>query len=103
MRIALPPSTPLRVKRHETASGRESNARVTVEQGPGYPWPCHTSTTHHDAKGEPRLEQWRIHGAGHAWSGGSAQGSYTALKGPDAAKEMLRFFYCHQQGERSAS
>ncbi|RXE49627.1 extracellular catalytic domain type 1 short-chain-length polyhydroxyalkanoate depolymerase [Chromohalobacter israelensis] len=89
-------------KQAKTASEREDTARVTVEQGQVANGHAYTRTTHHDAKGEPRLEQWRIQGAGHAWSGGSTQGSYTDPKGPDATGEMLRFFYRHQGG-RSAS
>ncbi|MDI5893111.1 alpha/beta hydrolase family esterase [Halomonas rhizosphaerae] len=87
----------------KTASHREGNARVTVEQGQVAEGHAYTRTTHHDAKGEPRLEQWQVHGAGHAWSGGSAHGSYTDPSGPDAAKEMLRFFFCHRRDERSMS
>ncbi|MGJ7457265.1 extracellular catalytic domain type 1 short-chain-length polyhydroxyalkanoate depolymerase [Halomonas sp. RA08-2] len=87
----------------ETTSHREGNARVTVEQGRVANGHAYTRTTHHDAKGEPRLEQWQVQGAGHAWSGGSAQGSYTDPRGPDAAKEMLRFFYRHRQDGLSVS
>ena len=52
----------------------------------------YTRTTHSQADGSPLGEHWVIHGAGHAWSGGSGSGSYTDDKGPDASREMLRFF-----------
>lgn len=52
----------------------------------------YTRTTHSQADGSPLGEHWVIHGAGHAWSGGSGNGSYTDGKGPDASREMLRFF-----------
>jgi poly(hydroxyalkanoate) depolymerase family esterase len=42
--------------------------------------------------GEVLLEDWMIQGIGHGWSGGSHLGSYTEPAGPDASREMLRFF-----------
>ena len=45
-----------------------------------------------DASGVPHVEHWAIDGLGHAWSGGSPEGSHTDQHGPEASREMLRFF-----------
>jgi poly(hydroxyalkanoate) depolymerase family esterase len=49
-------------------------------------------TTYADAADHVVAEQWVLHGGAHAWSGGSALGSYTDTRGPDASAEMIRFF-----------
>lgn len=54
-------------------------------------------TTYRDASNRPIAEHWLVHGSGHAWSGGSAEGSYTDPQGPDATHEMLRFFGQHKR------
>jgi NAD(P)-dependent dehydrogenase (short-subunit alcohol dehydrogenase family) len=45
-----------------------------------------------DARGVLYVEHWVVTGLGHGWSGGRPEGSYTDLHGPDAPREMLRFF-----------
>ncbi|SFF26779.1 esterase, PHB depolymerase family [Sulfitobacter brevis] len=53
-------------------------------------------TVHRIGKGRPLVELWVVQGAGHAWSGGHAAGSYTDPKGPDASREIARFFLRHR-------
>jgi poly(hydroxyalkanoate) depolymerase family esterase len=76
------------VKRGAHAVAKET----VVEPGRVPDGHAYTKTVHQRADGSPQVEQWLIHGAGHAWSGGSAHGSYTDGKGPDASREMMRFF-----------
>jgi poly(hydroxyalkanoate) depolymerase family esterase len=65
----------------------------TIERSAGLPGRyAHTRTVCMDRNRKIFFEQWLVHGAGHAWSGGQPGGSFTDANGPDASQEMMRFF-----------
>ena len=66
-----------------------------VEKGISPRGQRYTRSLHLDDQGCSVAEHWLLHGAGHAWSGGRAEGSYTDASGADASGEMLRFFFEH--------
>ncbi|WP_237213339.1 extracellular catalytic domain type 1 short-chain-length polyhydroxyalkanoate depolymerase [Falsiroseomonas oryziterrae] len=82
---------------HVIAQSGARSLKTEVQRGQqpgGHAW---SRTLHTDGEGRVLLEQWLVHGGGHAWSGGSASGSYTDPRGPDASRAMLRFFLEHQR------
>ena len=83
-----------------TAGGAdELPLRASVHDGVAADGRSYRHTVYADADSRPVVEQWELHGAGHAWSGGSSDGSYTDVHGPDASAEMIRFFYAQPRAQ----
>lgn len=77
--------------------GGPLTASATTGETKGYHW---TRTCHRAAAGPCVVEEWIVTELGHAWSGGSAAGTFTDERGPDITAEMLRFFGEHPMGAR---
>ncbi|HEY6410751.1 MAG TPA: PHB depolymerase family esterase [Ktedonobacteraceae bacterium] len=74
-----------------------SVSSVKVERGQVPRGRAYTRSLYHDASGHAIVEKWLVHQAGHVWSGGSADGSFTDPLGPNASTELLRFFAEHSR------
>ncbi len=115
---SLPPATPTIVfhgDRDKTVHPRNSEqvvsqsvehngasrADASTERGQVPGGHAYTRTVHRDSTGRVVLEHWLVHEGGHAWFGGSPRGSYVDPKGPDATREMTRFFYQNTLEKRS--
>lgn len=74
----------------------ETNLKAQTERKNSPKGQSFSHSVHRDASGLGILELWELHGAGHSWSGGSLAGSFASEDGPDASREMLRFFLLHR-------
>ncbi|HJV97037.1 MAG TPA: PHB depolymerase family esterase [Albitalea sp.] len=83
------------VNGEQVVAGSAGAAEAHTERARSDNGRAYTRRVYRDSSGRVVAEHWSVHGAGHAWSGGNARGSYTDAQGPDATEEMLRFFFAH--------
>ncbi len=75
-------------------SGHGALLRRQAQRLSGAGYPC-TRILYREARGTVLIEEWLVHGGGHAWFGGNRAGSFADPMGPDATREILRFFVEH--------
>ncbi len=80
------------------ALGEAHGLSQTTEQGRTAGGRAFVRINYAEETGRTMCEHWRIPEGGHAWSGGCPSGSHTDPIGPDASREMIRFFFQHQVG-----
>lgn len=81
-----------------TLAGSDNEGlRRNVQTGTARGGRKYSRTDYIDEANQPIAEHWIVHGAAHAWSGGSPRGSFTDAGGPDASAEMIRFFYSQRR------
>ena len=85
------------IVRAAVAVSEQHSLRMTTQEGVTTAGRTYSRTVFADAGEDVVVEHWILHGAGHAWSGGSPSGSFTDSAGPDASAEMIRFFYAQKR------
>lgn len=94
-----------------TARGAGEGAEGDGEGGDGYRSETTTSvggqygftrTAEFGPSGATRRERWIIHGAAHAWTGGDGTQPHTDADGPEASRQMMRFFLQHHLNSNSS-
>ncbi|TXM94076.1 PHB depolymerase family esterase [Methylobacterium sp. WL116] len=73
----------------------DADVSIATDQGHSEGGMAYTRTILTELHSAWSSEQWVLHGGGHAWAGGHPSGSHTDPNGPDASREMLRFFLSH--------
>lgn len=78
-----------------SGDGRASRDAASEAIAPGEGQRGYTRSCTSAASGVSQGERWIIHGAGHAWTGGDGTQPHTDAAGPDASRQMMRFFLQH--------
>ena len=78
-------------------------ASITTREGQVPGGRAYTCASYQDSSRRVVVERWTVHGAGHAWAGGSTHGTFTDPAGPNASAELMRFFGEHPRAYPESS